>query len=88
MKNISLIVASLSLVIAGSAFAQNATNGVTTSTDPAKAAAVERHANELKNNPQPVASEMPAKHVMRHHMKKHHMKSHSKRNHPKAMAAK
>ena len=38
----------MSLGLASSAFAQTAGNGVTISNDPARAAAVEKHAQELK----------------------------------------
>jgi hypothetical protein len=38
----------MSLALASGAFAQTAAGGVTTSNDPAKAAAVEKHAQELK----------------------------------------
>ena len=88
MKKLSFVVATLSLAFAGAAFAQNASTGVMVSTDPAKAAAVERHAADLKANPQPVEAAMPARHGMRHHMKKHHARAHGKRQHPKAVAAK
>ncbi|MDB5763962.1 MAG: hypothetical protein JWQ21_2957 [Herminiimonas sp.] len=92
MKKLSLILATLSVAIAGSAFAQNSATGVTSSTDPAKAAAVERHADEIQKNPQPASSTMPAKHAVRHHVKKHQAKHHAKLNgkthHAKKVAAK
>jgi hypothetical protein len=44
--------------MASAAFAQTATSGITMSTDPAKAATVEKHAQELKARP---AQEMQAK---------------------------
>ena len=56
MKRLSLIIL-MTLGMASAAFAQTATSGVTMSTDPAKAAAVERHAQELKARP---AQEMQA----------------------------
>lgn len=40
-----------SLVIATGAFAQGSSGGITTSTDPAKIAAIEKHAAELKARP-------------------------------------
>lgn len=52
MKKPALILL-MSLGMAAAAFAQTATGGVTMSTDPAKAAAVERHAQELKARPAP-----------------------------------
>lgn len=47
MRKIPLILL-LSLGLTSGAFAQGASSGVTMSTDPARAAAVERHAQELK----------------------------------------
>jgi hypothetical protein len=47
-----LLVSLTVLLGAASAFAQ-ADNGVTVSTDPARAAAVERHAQELQSRPAP-----------------------------------
>jgi len=92
MKKLSLILATLSLVIAGSAFAQNSADGVTRSTDPAKAAAVERHAADIQRNPQAASTAMPAKHAVRHHARKHHAKHHAKhhgkKHHAKKVAAK
>jgi len=43
-----LLVLLMSACCAAPVFAQTDSNGVTTSTDPAKAAAVERHAQELR----------------------------------------
>lgn len=69
----------LSLVVllgAAGAFAQSG-NGVTVSTDPARAAAVERHAQELQARPAekavaPAKSGKARKHSpRRHHSKKH-----------------
>ena len=59
MKKTSLILL-LSLGMASAAFAQAATTGVTMSTDPAKAAAVEKHAQELKARPAEQAQANPA----------------------------
>ena len=72
MKKVSVaILVSLSAV-AGAAYAQD--NGITTSTDPAKAADVEQRAQELQNRQQamPSAPAMPEKHhkmTPRHHKK-------------------
>lgn len=49
MKRSPLIVAAMLAAIAGSVLAQNVVEGFTESTDPAKAAAVERHAAELRS---------------------------------------
>jgi stringent starvation protein B len=71
MKKVSLaILVSLSAVT-GAAYAQG--NGVTMSTDPAKAADVEQRAQDLQNRQQAMESEpaMPAKH---HKMAPHHHK--------------
>ncbi len=53
------------------------TTGVTTSTDPAKAAAVERKAAELKNQDRNVATNntAPVAHKARGHHSKRHQKS-------------
>jgi hypothetical protein len=59
VKKLSLIVL-MSLGMASAAFAQTATGGVTMSTDPAKIAAVEKHAQELKARPAPQAQAKPA----------------------------
>lgn len=69
----------LSLGFAVCANAQ--TNGVTTSTDPAKAAAIERHAAELKAMQTRVADAktMPM-HSVKHHAV-HHSKHHAKKHH-------
>lgn len=40
-----------SMVVATGAFAQGSSGGITTSTDPAKIAAIEKHAAELKARP-------------------------------------
>jgi hypothetical protein len=72
MKKVSVaILVSLSAV-AGAAYAQD--KGITTSTDPAKAADVEQRAQELQNRQQamPSAPAMPEKHhkTTPHHHKK------------------
>lgn len=72
MKKVSLaILVSLSAV-AGAAYAQD--NGIMMSTDPAKAADVEQHAQELQNRQQTMESEpaMPMKH---HKAAPHHKKA-------------
>lgn len=58
MKAFPLIVL-MSLGLASAAFAQPATPGVTMSTDPAKIAAIERHAAELKARPAPEVQAKP-----------------------------
>jgi hypothetical protein len=60
-------------------------NGVTTSTDPGKAAAIEQHASELKANQAPSAAAKPmhmhsAKHHPMHHTV-HHAKIHTRAKH-------
>jgi hypothetical protein len=67
-------------LLAASSFAQTDSQGVTTSTDPAKIAAIERHADELRARGQ--GSESAAamgghgRHVMKHrsHQRYHTMK--------------
>ena len=92
VKKTSLFLAALALAFAGSAFAQDST-GVTRSTDPAKAAAVERHAADLRTNPQAAApAAKPTRHATRHHAKKHvakhHAKPPAKKHHVAKVAAK
>ena len=68
--------------------------GVTTSTDPERAAAVERHAQELKAQQQKAQAPMAAQREQRHaqrHMKQHPAGKHAKRHatqHDKQMAHK
>lgn len=57
-KTILMLV--LSSVVASGAFAQTGSSGITMSTDPARAAAVEQHAQELKARPAPQAQAKPA----------------------------
>lgn len=78
MKKLSITVAAVLMTLAGSAFAQNSTDGVTVSTDPAKAAAVERKAEEIKANQQATSEAKPAMHA-KHHGKKHHAKHRAKK---------
>jgi hypothetical protein len=88
MKKLSLVLATLALAIAGSAFAQDST-GVTRSNDPAKAAAVERHAADLRANPQrPATAATPTQHATRHHATRHHAKKHHAKRHAKRHAKK
>ena len=73
MKKVSLaILVSLS-ALTGAAYAQT-DNGVTMSTDPAKAADVEQRAQQLQSQQQAAESQpaMPAKH---HKKAPHHMKA-------------
>ena len=70
MKKVSLaILVSLSS-LAGAAYAQD--NGITMSTDPAKAADVEQHAQDLQNRQQAMES-APAM-QQKHHKSPHHPK--------------
>ena len=78
--------------VSGLALAQTATNpGVTTITDPAKIAEIERHAEQLKGN-QPAAPMMDEHRVkqrqgMRHHKaRKHHKPMHRGAKQEKAPA--
>jgi hypothetical protein len=78
MKKVSLLLAALTVALAGSAFAQGSA-GVTSSTDPARAAAVERHAAELRANTQTTAPAADkTRNTSRHHGKKHHARHHGK----------
>lgn len=49
-----------SMVVATGAFAQGSSGGITTSTDPAKIAAIEKHAAELKARPAQETQAKPA----------------------------
>jgi hypothetical protein len=77
MNKVSLTVATLLIALTGSAFAQNST-GITTSRDPAKAAAVEQRAADIKAQPKTTVAAKPAmnatKHVTKHHAKKRAVK--------------
>ncbi len=88
MKKFSLSIAALLLAVTGSAFSQNTNNGVTVSRDPAKAAAVEQRAADIKAHPQATVKDVPATHAMRHHAKKHHAKHHAKKHGKKHHAKK
>jgi len=62
MKKVPLILL-MSLAMASGVYAQTASGGITMSTDPAKAAAVEKHAQELKaRQAQPTQAKPAAKH--------------------------
>jgi hypothetical protein len=82
MKKLSVASATLLFALTGAAFAQS---GVSVSNDPAKAAAVERHAAEIKAHPQaaPAVAAKPAKthHAKKQHGKKRHVKHHAKKKH-------
>ena len=58
--NKAILALLMSSAMASGAFAQTAGSGITMSTDPAKAAAVEQHAQELKARPAPQAQAKPA----------------------------
>lgn len=80
MKSLSRIVAVLSLVVAGSALAQE--SGVTTSTDPAKAAAIEQRAAQMRAQ-QPAEPAPAVRHARKHpgkHVRKHAPKAHKPRH--------
>jgi len=82
MNKIPLILL-MSLGMASAAFAQSATGGITMSTDPAKAAAVERHAQELKAHPPQETSAKPTPKAS----STHNAKPHTKPVHPSAKTA-
>lgn len=68
----------MSVGMVSGAFAQGAVGDVTMSTDPAKAAAVEQHAQELKALPAPETQAKPAaKHSDAHHAPAHKKQSHT-----------
>jgi hypothetical protein len=60
--------------MASAAFAQTAAGGITMSTDPARASAVERHALELKSRPAEAAQAKPAAKTSTTHKAKPHAK--------------
>ncbi|CAG9240388.1 conserved exported hypothetical protein [Paraburkholderia tropica] len=71
MKKVSLAVLVSLSALTGAAYAQSE-NGITMSTDPAKAADVEQRAQDLQSRQQAAAqaqSEMPAKHHKKGHKK-------------------
>jgi hypothetical protein len=83
MKKLPLAIASLLLAVTGATFAQSSGNGVTVSRDPAKAAAVERHAADIKANANAATPAVPAKPAARHHARKHakhHAAKHGKKH--------
>lgn len=73
LKKIPLILL-MSFGLASAAFAQTATGGITMSTDPAKAAAVEKHAAELKARPATESQAKPAAKASTTHKTKAHAK--------------
>lgn len=74
-----------SSVVASGAFAQAGSGGgITMSTDPAKAAAVEQHAQELKARPAPQAHSKPA---ANHSTSKKSTKTHAKQGSTSAKPA-
>jgi Trk-type K+ transport system membrane component len=77
------LVLSISLLMAAGAYAQSATGGITMSTDPARIAAVERHAQELKARPAQEAQAKPAATHSSAHKSKAHATPHSKKPHTK-----
>jgi hypothetical protein len=81
-KTLTACILAFSVVVG---FAQTTTDqqGVTTSTDPAKAAAVERQGSELRTQDQKVAGSGTASGT--HRVKAHNVRSH---RHHKAVAAK
>lgn len=87
MKKISLTLF-MSLGMASAAFAQTATGGVTMSTDPAKAAAVERHAQDLKARPASEVKAKPATKTASAHPSTHKTAHHATQPHASAKAAK
>ncbi|MBN3804869.1 hypothetical protein GXB81_17695 [Paraburkholderia sp. Ac-20336] len=69
MKKVSLAILVSLCAVTGAAYAQD--NGIVTSTDPAKVAEFEQHAQDLQNRQQTMggAPAMPARH---HKMAPHH----------------
>ncbi|MCG5074040.1 hypothetical protein [Paraburkholderia tagetis] len=76
MKKVSLAVLISLSALTGAAYAQTE-NGVTMSTDPAKAADVEQRAQGLQAQQQ-AAAQAPAEMPMKHHQKKGSHASHHK----------
>lgn len=76
MKKLSLLVAGLLVAMTGAAFAQNLVQGVSESTDPATAAAVEQHAAELRARTEAAPAARHAQPRTRMHQgKSHHAKA-------------
>lgn len=67
MKKMSLAVLLSLSALTGAAYAQTE-NGITTSTDPQKAADIEQHAQELQQRQEAAQQAMP----MKEHSKMHH----------------
>ncbi|QNK66516.1 hypothetical protein [Variovorax sp. PAMC26660] len=76
-----LLVTLTVLLGAASAFAQS-DNGVRVSTDPARAAAVESHAQQLQARPaeKPMAMHDHAPKMHKHQARHHHAKPHAKKS--------
>jgi len=67
----------MTLGMAAGAYAQTSSGGITVSTDPAKVAAIEKHAQELKARPATTtAAAQPAATHTSSHAKTHHTSSH------------
>ena len=66
----------MTLGMAAGAYAQTSSGGITVSTDPAKAAAIEKHAQELKARPAATTSAKPVATHTSSHAKTHHTSSH------------
>ena len=77
---------------AAGAFAQSDSEGVTTSTDPAKIAAIERHADELRARGAQASGAADATgrgaHAMKHHRQGHHRHHGAMKKSSRANAAK
>jgi hypothetical protein len=74
MKKVSLAILLSLSALTGAAYAQS-DNGVTMSTDPAKAADVEQRAQELQSQQQAAESQPVMHHKMEHKKPMHHMKA-------------
>ena len=66
----------MTLGMAAGAYAQTSSGGITVSTDPARAAAVEKHAQELKARPAVTTVAQPAATHTSSPAKTHHTSSH------------
>ena len=67
----------MTLGMAAGAYAQTSSGGITVSTDPAKAAAIEKHAQELKARPAATTSAKPVATHTSSHAKTHHTSAHT-----------
>jgi len=66
----------MTLGMAAGAYAQTSSGGITVSNDPAKVAAVEKHAQELKARPAAETSATPTATHTSSHAKTHHTSTH------------